>query len=345
MQSSKYIAERKESWERLRLLVLKIKKKGYRRLTPAEAQDFPNLYRKICTDVETARTLKLAPDMIAYINSIVLQAHSLLYTSPRKTMRRIGAFFGRDYPLAFAKNLKFILIMAVVFFGVGAITFTAVYHHPEYADDIIPGYLKDTFKDAPLRTAADNIAMAGFYIMNNVTIAFGSFLLGVTFGVLTLYLIFYNALVIGAVLGVTAAAGYGDNLFSFIIAHSSLELIGMCIAAGAGLAIGVRLAVAGNEKRSLTFTRKAHEVVPLFIVAGCFITLAAFIEGFISASPVPLPVKIAIAAVSFLGILIYSPLVLWRKLGITIKKNRGIRFRRHRMDAAPFERAPVVEEG
>ena len=344
MQSSKYIAERKDTWERLRALIQKIKKKGYRRLTPAEAQDFPNLYRKVCTDVETARTLKLAPDMIAYINSIVLQAHSLLYASPKKTLRRIGSFFGHDYPLAFAKNLKFVLIMAILFFGVGAVTFTAVYHHPEYADDIIPGYLKETFKDTPLRTPSENIAMAGFYIMNNVTIAFGSFLLGVTFGVLTLYLVFYNALVIGAVLGATAAAGYGDNLFSFIIAHSSLELIGICIAAGAGLAIGVNMVVARDEKRSLTFTGKAHEVVPLFIVAGCFITLAAFIEGFVSASPVPLPVKIAIATGSFLGIIVYSPLVLWRKLGISVRKRRRARFRR-RLNTSPLERAPVIEEG
>lgn len=344
MQSSKFIAERKESWERLRLLTRKIRRAGYRRLTPAEAQDFPNLYRKVCTDAQTARTLRLAPDMIAYVNTIVLQAHNVLYTSPRKTLRRLGTFFAHDYPHAFAKNLRYILIMTVLFFSVGIITFTAVYHHPEYANDLIPGYLKDTFKDAPLRSAADNISMAGYYIMNNVTIAFGSFLLGVTFGVLTLYVIFYNALVIGAVLGLTASAGYGHNLFSFIIAHSSLELLGMCLAAGAGLAIGVSLVVAGDEKRSRTFTGKAHEVVPLFIMAGIFITLAAVIEGFISASALWLPGKVGIAVVTFLGIIAYSPLFLWRKLGLRVRKSR--RNHAHRGGALPIalESGPASEE-
>jgi uncharacterized membrane protein SpoIIM required for sporulation len=343
MQSSKFIAERQVYWEQLRLLTLKIRKKGYRRLTPAEAQDFPNLYRKVCTDASTARTLKLAPDTIAYINAIVLKAHSLLYTSPKKTARRIGGFFAHDYPWAFAKNITYILIMLFLFFGVGAITFTAVYHHPAYADSLIPGYLKDTFKDAPLRSAEDNIIMAGFYIMNNVTIAFGSFILGVTFGLLTLYIVFYNALTIGAVLGLTASAGYGENLFSFIIAHSALELLGMCIAAAAGLAMGVSLIRAGEEKRSLTFTAKAREVVPLFIVAGLFITLAAFIEGFVSASALPLLIKINIAAFTFAGIVVYSPLVLWRKLALSLRKKSLTRGRRReQMPVSPP--APLTEE-
>jgi uncharacterized membrane protein SpoIIM required for sporulation len=326
MRSSKFVEERKADWERLRAAIVKIKRGGYRRLTPEEARDFPHLYRKTCTDYETAKTLRLSPDTLEYIDTLVLQAHSLLYTSPKKTFRRLGRLFWPGFPRAFARNIACIAIITVLFFGVGAACFVAVALHPEYAPNMLPAYvleqMKEAYSEAPLRTGAENIFMSGFYISNNVTIAFASFLLGLTFGLLTIYLIFYNAVVIGGVLGLVTASGYGGNIFSFIIAHSALELLGICLAAGAGLAIGVSLIMAGEEKRSLVLTRKAREVVPLFLMAGLFITTAAFIEGFVSASPIPLAVKISIAAASFAGIAFYAPLDFWRRLLARLKTGR-----------------------
>jgi uncharacterized membrane protein SpoIIM required for sporulation len=327
MQSSKFVEERKADWERLRAAIVKIKRSGYRKLSPEEARDFPHLYRKTCTDYETAKTLKLSPDTLEYIDSLVLQAHSQLYTSPKKTFRRLGRLFWPGFPKAFAANFVYIAIITILFFGVGAACFLAVLLHPDVAPHLLPSYIleemKQAYSEAPLRTGAENIYMSGFYISNNVTIAFASFVLGLTFGLLTIYLIFYNAVVTGGVLGLVTASGYGRNIFSFIIAHSALELLGICLAAGAGLAIGVSLIRSGEEKRSLVLVRKAREVVPLFLMAGVFITTAAFIEGFVSASPVPLAVKIAIAAASFAGIAFYAPLEFWRRLAVRLKTGFG----------------------
>jgi uncharacterized membrane protein SpoIIM required for sporulation len=345
MQPNKFIAERKEYWERLRVITVKLKRGGYRRLSPEEARDFPNLYRKTCTDSETAKTLKLPPDTLEYVNALVLQAHSLLYASPRKTFRRLARIFWPDFPQAFAGNIVAIAVIFFLFFGVAAIAFFAVYLHPENAASMLPSYaldsIKNAYREAPLRSASENIVMAGFYISNNVTIAFASFILGLTFGLLTIYLVFYNALVIGGVLGLVASSGYGANLFSFVIAHSACELLGLCLAGGAGLAVGVALVTAGDEKRSLVLARKARAVVPLFLVAGIFITLAAFIEGFISASPVSLAVKIAIALLSFSGIAFYAPFVFWRRFW---QKLAALLKRRHQSGterrARPGRRVP-----
>jgi len=101
--------------------------------------------------------------------------------------------------------------------------------------------------------------------------------------------------------------------------------MGICIAAAAGLSMGVSLVRAGEEKRSVTFTAKARAVVPLFIVAGLFITLAAFIEGFVSASAIPLWIKATIAVITFLGIAVYSPLVLWKRLLLSLRRRRWSR--------------------
>jgi uncharacterized membrane protein SpoIIM required for sporulation len=325
-QSSKFIEERGEYWERLRNIILKIRKGGYRRLSLEEFQDFPNLYRKTCTDSETAKTLKLQPDTVEYINLLVLQAHNILYATPKKTLARFLRFFFHDFPHALAKNFFPIAVVLVLFFGAGSIAFFAVYVNPENARALLPEYtlesIKHAYADAPLRSAPDNILMAGFYISNNVTIAFASFILGVTFGLLTLFIVFYNAVTIGGILGLIVSSGYGENLGSFIIAHSVFELLGLCIAGGAGLAVGLSMIKATQEKRSLAVAAKAHEVVPLFIVAGIFIVIAALIEGFISASPVPVFIKILIAVVSLLFIIFYSNIVFIKRLVPAIKKKR-----------------------
>ncbi|MCK4797274.1 MAG: hypothetical protein KAT05_07815, partial [Spirochaetes bacterium] len=92
-KSEKFISERKEYWEKLRLIIEKIKKNGYRSLTIYEFQEYPNLYRKTCTDSETAKTLQLSPDTVDYINNLVMQSHNILYSSPKKTFFRFKNFF------------------------------------------------------------------------------------------------------------------------------------------------------------------------------------------------------------------------------------------------------------
>ncbi|MBN1525791.1 MAG: stage II sporulation protein M [Spirochaetales bacterium] len=315
--SDKFIEERKEHWERIRTIILAIRRGGYRRLSSDDARDFPNLYRKICTDSETAKTLELAPDTCEYINTLVLQAHSLLYAPPKKSPSRFLRFFTYEFPHAFVQNLLPIGIIFLLFFGVGLASFFYVLFNPDQAAAIIGegqvAFMQHAFAEEAIRTAEENVQMAGHYIINNVSIAFFSFVLGITFGILTLFIIFQNALIIGGALGVVVAHGHGGNLFSFIIAHGSFELLGICLAAGAGLSIGLSMILPTEEKRTTAIQNKAQEVMPIILVAAIFITIAAFIEGFISASYSPIAIKIAIAVVSFLIVVLYAQFAFIRR--------------------------------
>ncbi len=309
-KSEKFINERKEYWERLSVIVEKILKKGYKSLTVKEFQDFPNLYRKTCTDSETAKTLKLSPDTVEYINNLVMHSHNIIYSIPKKTFQRFKVFLLHDFPESFLKNIIPISIVFFLFFGIGILTFSVIYFNPQYAkyvlseDDI--QFIKKAYSEKAIRDMADNIYMAGHYIQNNITLGFASFVLGVTYSIGTLYMIIYNAIVIGGLSGVVVSSGYGLNFFTFVIAHSAFELLGICLAGGAGLALGLPMIIAKDEKRTTVFNKKARELVPVIIVAGIFIFIAAFIEGFISASAIHIVIKIFIAIISLTFIVIYS---------------------------------------
>jgi len=310
LRSAEFVAERQKSWEELRRLVSKIKRRGLRSLSPAEAIAFPYLYCKTCTDGETAKTLGLSPDVIDYINNLVQQAHSILYSRPPLCLRQIWNFFRYNFPLSVAKNILPILFVFGLFFGLAIATCLVVLNDPPSAAKILGqgeiAFLKEIWAKYPIRSAQDNIQMTSYYIANNVSICFACLVLGIGFGIPTVLLVAFNAFNMGASAGIVINAGYGENFFNFVIAHSALELLGLCLTAGAGLAIGIAAIRATSRRRSQEVAAKAREVIPLMWGAAFFITLAAFVEGFISASGMPLIFKLSIFLISLLFVMLYA---------------------------------------
>ena len=232
-------------------------------------------------------------------------------------MDKLIKFFIYDFPMAFFRNWGSILFAFILFFGTGITVFAVVCANPTYAKHILSRemieMMNDAYKEDPKRDIYSNIMMAGFYIRNNISIAFSSFALGVTFGIGTAVIVAFNAVNIGAVAAMVVSSGHGRNFFNFVIAHSSFELLGLCLAAGAGIAVGYSMITAKEEKKSVVFSRKAREVVPVILVSAIFIFIAAFVEGFVSPSGLPLIFKITIAIFSCLFIILYSYRILFVK--------------------------------
>jgi uncharacterized membrane protein SpoIIM required for sporulation len=311
-KSEKFVNERIDYWKDLHGIIIKINKSGYNKLTREETLAFPNLYRKICTDVELAKTLELSPDTYSYINTLLQHSHNILYSTPKRNLNDVVKYFSYEFPIAFYKNRISVFVIFILFFGIGLLTFFLILHNPKFALDVLPESLsrqmkEDYSKDVTnVRDIYSNIQMAGFYIKNNVSIAFYSFTLGVTFGIGTILAILSNAITIGGIAGVVVSSGYQQNFFNFVIAHSAFELLGICLAAGAGLSIGLSMIIATPEKRLVSINKKAKEVIPIVIVAALFFTIAAFIEGFISPTKISIYIKIFIAIFSLSFIIVYS---------------------------------------
>src|SRR3546814_14781544 len=74
------------------------------------------------------------------------------------------------------------------------------------------------------RGSADDWLMFGYYVMNNIGIAFQTFASGLLFGLGTLFFLLFNGLTIRAVAGHLRAIGYHPPFWSFVIAHDALDL-------------------------------------------------------------------------------------------------------------------------
>jgi uncharacterized membrane protein SpoIIM required for sporulation len=130
---------------------------------------------------------------------------------------------------------------------------------------------------------------------NNLTVALVAWSGGVLAGLVPLYVLILNGLLLGGVLGVTLRYSMARELLSFVAAHGPLELTLVVVASAAGLALGRALVAAGDRPRAEAMRQAGND--SLQVVLGClpwFVVLAV-VEARISPDPaVPVAVKVAL---------------------------------------------------
>ena len=158
----------------------------------------------------------------------------------------------------------------------------------------------------------ENFYMFAFYIMNNVGIDFRIFASGVFFGVGSLFFLLFNGVHIGAAAGYVHYACNPQQFYTFVVGHSSWELIGMVLCGMAGFLLGLALLKPGNLTRREAVGEAGREGLPLLIGGASMTVVAAVIEGFWSAQPFAPSVKYTF------GALMWAVVILW--LGFSGRK-------------------------
>jgi uncharacterized membrane protein SpoIIM required for sporulation len=207
---------------------------------------------------------------------------------------------------------RLVLFAALLLFGGVALGYLFAYINYPLARLFIPDALRDGVGDtieqgAEARSLMASIApaLSAGITANNIQVALMAFAGGMTFGVLTVYAMVYNGLLIGALAGVFAKAGESVPFWSLIIPHGALELPAIILAGASGLLLARALVSPGDVPRTTALTRVAPDAVklvlgtiPLFIVAG-------IIEGFLTPAEVDPVVKLIFGGLMTLALLAY----------------------------------------
>jgi len=320
--SERFVREKQEQWLQLRKILLKIREHSYQSLRAEEIENFAGLYRRACADLARARTLQLSPDVIAYLNNIVGQAHKYLYSFPPVRSSQVKQFFTGILPGVILQNRGVILLAAVFFFLPYGVSFILCVSNPDTAPLLVSNKFLEQIADMHRagattgRGAAMSTAALSFYVYNNVSIAFFSFAGGVLMGLGTIYFLVYNGLTLGAIFGYIIAQGYGSHLLVFVTAHSVLELGGLVVAGAAGLSLGYTIIKASKFYKKDQLSLQKNNIFYLLCAAALMITCAAAIEGGISPQPLPYVMKITVALASLIALIFYFGLLpLRRKRG------------------------------
>lgn len=273
------------------------------KLPPSEVSRTAALYRAVSTDLMRARALGCARDTIAYLDALTAQAHNALYAASRSDRRLRLVELALEFPRAFRRAWPFMLAAGLLFWLPFFLGWLGTLHVPGFAERVLPASTLESMADnyshgfASGRDSGSDAAMTGFYVYNNVGIAFRCFATGILFGLGSVFFIVYNGLNIGTVLGHVQNSGHAENILTFMCGHGPFELTAIVISGGAGMKMGFALLGTSGRTRVASLRAIADDLISLILGAAVFLLLAAVIEGWWSPSSLPNPVKWGFAAV------------------------------------------------
>lgn len=303
MTPARFIETRKPAWERLEQLLAQAGVKGASALAEKELHELTRLYPAVAIDAARAKMYRLDRSTQERINRMAIAAHGLLYKQRRrKALPILLRFFSADYPRHFRRLWPYVVFSAVLFFVSGLGAYVTVQLRPSLIHVFISQRLD--IADSKKGMSADdmreryrrmpNAPMAAGIMSNNISVAFNAFALGITAGIGTCLILLYNATMLGAFIAHFTNHNYGYACWANLAPHGVLEIMAILIAGGAGLRLGLSLAIPGALTRKASLRAGAKDAVllvlgtiPMFIVAG-------IIEGFVTPSYLADDAKLAL---------------------------------------------------
>jgi uncharacterized membrane protein SpoIIM required for sporulation len=337
MDLNRLLTHRRPRWGRLEALLDRAEQRGLGNLHPAEAEELYRLYRLTSSDLNLVQTRTGHPAVVDALEALVGRAYAVLNV-PRRTRPFYGwwRILRHRFPATVRAHRGALLFAALtmlagVVFGASATALKpgteAVFlnssvgrpHLEQSPSERVARLERRQAGAAPSAeggqgTGRGNVTggsmtrMAAFLSTHNIKVTLFAFGLGLTFGVGTIVVLFFN----GAMLGSLGWLYFEDGVFTFFVAwvgpHGAIEL--PCIWFGA--AAGLIMARCQWRKEGGTMWQRIRmqgpALIDLLVGAASLLVVAAVIEaGFsqITEPAIPYELKITVAAMLFAALIAY----------------------------------------
>lgn len=274
---------------------------------PLPAQEIPQRYRHLCQHLAIARERGYGHALVERLHTLALDGHDLLYRSEHSPLRHALQYAAWGFARDVRTHRYWVLAAALLLFGPMLAAMLAVHLQPDLAYLVMKPYEVSSFEQmyaegaVPLgriaREASSDLEMFGFYIFNNIGIAFRCFAGGLTAGLLSIFALVFNGLTLGAVEMRVIQAGHGLNFYSFVIGHSGFEIGAILLAGATGLRLGLSIVAPGALPRGAALRRSAREVAGIVCGLTAMLVLAALIEAFWSPLRLEPTIKLGVGGV------------------------------------------------
>lgn len=294
MRREALVQARRASWERL--------ERGLSRLSarspkPKDVSELAGLYRQLASDLMIVRRDHLGQDLEAKLDRLATEAHNRLYggSAVGNKLRLASLLF--DFPGAVRRNARLFWLAFLLFFGPALVTGALSATQPGFSTLVLgEDGVKEMEKMHDVvheedRGLGGGAGGTGFYVNNNIGIAFRCFATGALFGLGSVVVLLFNGLTIGAAIGHLIGIGRAEVILTFTAAHSAWELIAIVISGAAGLQLGGALLSPGARTRLGKVRSVGLELLRQVAGAAVFLAIAALLEAWVSPSSLPRGLK------------------------------------------------------
>jgi uncharacterized membrane protein SpoIIM required for sporulation len=276
------------------------------------------LYRRACEQLALARARSYPAYMLDRLERLTADAHQVIYQQRDFGVAALWRIVSRDFPRAVRADAVYVWIAAALLAVPTFVLGLLVYFQPGLVLSVVDASSAAQFEQmygaaaesiGRTREAGSDWTMFGFYIRNNIGIAFQCFASGLAFGLGSIFFLVYNGATFGAIAGYLAERGLGDAFFPFVATHGAFELTAIVLSGAAGLKLGHSLLAPGRRTRRQSLVHAARECVVVVYGLTAMLVVAAAVEAFWSSSAwVPSVVKYGVAAVCWAVVFAYLAL-------------------------------------
>jgi len=282
---------------------------------PVSGARLAALYRRACEQLALARARAYPAYLVERLERLTADGHQLIYHRREFGLARLKEVIAVEFPSAVRQHMTYVAIATAVFLLPTIIVGMLVYRQPEMILTVVSADTAAEFEEmysrsaesiGRVRAASTDWMMFGFYIRNNVSVAFQCFAGGLFAGLGSLFFLGFNGLYSGAIAGYLTERGLSSTFYSFIATHSAFELTAIVLSGAAGLRIGHALLAPARQTRRQALVHATQESAVLLYGVTAMLLVAAGIEAFWSSATWLLPtVKYAVAAICWTAVLGY----------------------------------------
>src|SRR5450432_549766 len=315
----RFIANERPFWAELEKMLGRLEAEADLRMTLEQLQLFHRLYERAAADLAKISTFSSEPETRRYLENLVARAYGEIHET-REKQRRIFPlqWFFQTLPQTFRRHVRaFQLSLAITIAGC-AFGGLAIAFDPDSKQVLMPfsHLMQDPAKRVAEEEKATNDRLTGRkttfsaeLMTHNTKVSIFTLALGMTWGVGTIIMLFYNGVILGAVAVDYIHAGETKFLLGWLMPHGVIEIPAILIAGQAGLLLAFAIIGYGNRLSLKARLREVSgDIATLIFGVGLLLIWAGFIEAFLSQyhEPViPYEAKIAFGCVELFLLVLF----------------------------------------
>ncbi|MDQ6839306.1 MAG: stage II sporulation protein M [Actinomycetota bacterium] len=308
----RFLAQNRPTWERLRVLTIRARR--HRDLSGVELEELVAAYQRTSGHLSHAQAAFPDPAVLSELSVLVAGSSAVIYGTRSGRRPQISQFLITTFPAAFWHVRRLFVVAAMLTLGPAMAVGLWFAHSSAARSASAPTAVRQAYVNhdfAAYYSSEPASAFASEVYTNNVRVAAEAFASGVAFGIPTAILLAQNGASIGGAAGLFAAAGQQGKFWGLILPHGLIETTSVILAGAAGLRLGMTVIAPGDRRRSTALAEEGNRMVVLLLGVVVTLAVAGAIEGFVTGSGLPTPVRVglgvAVEAVFFAWVGLLGP--------------------------------------